>query len=233
MVGIPAAFAAARVSAGLPDRLRKRFEKSTFPIRRPIGGIRMSLVNDATILPNAAPMMTPTARSSTLPLLMNSLNSLSMEISLSRFHVELDLSPTALRQHPSSARGRLRAQAFGTKRRWPSRSGALTAPCTSCGVVFEQLRESAQVGNISTPMRTCWNRRTRAGPGRRPIGAGRRLHHATFSAMGWCHVITRPPAAVVGPVRLVDASDISPAAYCAGRQHREQQDPQRLSLIHI
>src|ERR1035437_292111 len=92
MVGIPAAFAAARVSAGLPDRLRKRFEKSTFPIRRPIGGIRMSLVNDATILPNAAPMMTPTARSSTLPLLMNSLNSLSMEISLSRFHVELDLS---------------------------------------------------------------------------------------------------------------------------------------------
>src|SRR5450755_1947693 len=88
MVGIPAAFAAARVSAGLPDRLRKRFEKSTFPITRPIGGIRMSLVNDATIFPNAAPMMTPTARSSTLPLLMNSLNSLSMEVSLSSLHAQ-------------------------------------------------------------------------------------------------------------------------------------------------
>src|SRR5450830_1360856 len=114
MVGIPAAFAAARVSSGLPDRLRKRFEKSTFPIRRPIGGIRMSLVNDATILPNAAPMMTPTARSSTLPLLMNSLNSLNMEISLSRFHVELDLIHEARRDLHNRVRRHLGRSAGNT-----------------------------------------------------------------------------------------------------------------------
>ena len=39
-------------------------------------GIRMSLTSDDTILPNAPPMMTPTAMSITLPLRANSLNSL-------------------------------------------------------------------------------------------------------------------------------------------------------------
>jgi len=42
-----------------------------------IGGMIMSSTNDPTILPNAPPMITPTARSITLPRIANSLNSLS------------------------------------------------------------------------------------------------------------------------------------------------------------
>jgi hypothetical protein len=38
-------------------------------------GMMMSATNDSTIFPNAAPMITPTARSTTLPLTANSLNS--------------------------------------------------------------------------------------------------------------------------------------------------------------
>src|SRR5689334_12983227 len=38
----------------------------------------MSLTSDVTTAPNAAPMMTPTARSRTLPRIANSLNSLNM-----------------------------------------------------------------------------------------------------------------------------------------------------------
>jgi hypothetical protein len=49
------------------ERLTNRFEKSTAPSARPIGGIRMSLVNEVTIFPNAAPTTKPTARSITLP----------------------------------------------------------------------------------------------------------------------------------------------------------------------
>jgi hypothetical protein len=37
-----------------PERLIKRFEKSTLPSATPIGGMRMSSTNDVTILPNAA-----------------------------------------------------------------------------------------------------------------------------------------------------------------------------------
>ena len=37
--------------------------------------MKTSFTSDATILPNAAPMMTPIARSSTLPRMMNFLNS--------------------------------------------------------------------------------------------------------------------------------------------------------------
>src|SRR5262245_42888039 len=40
-----------------------------------------SLTSEVTIVPNAAPMMTPTARSTTLPRMMNVLNSLSMGFS--------------------------------------------------------------------------------------------------------------------------------------------------------
>src|ERR1051326_9118563 len=43
---------------------------------RVIGGIRMSSVNDFTTVANAAPRMTPTPRSTTLPLRAKSLNSL-------------------------------------------------------------------------------------------------------------------------------------------------------------
>ncbi|MNC38341.1 hypothetical protein D3C75_869390 [compost metagenome] len=46
------------------------------PSNLPIGGIRISLTTDVTIFPNAPPIMTPTARSITLPFTANSLNSL-------------------------------------------------------------------------------------------------------------------------------------------------------------
>ena len=52
--------------SGVLERFRNRLEKSTRPSRRPMGGIRMSLTNDVTILPKAAPMMIPTAMSRTL-----------------------------------------------------------------------------------------------------------------------------------------------------------------------
>src|SRR5438270_8797874 len=54
------------------------FVMSILPSARPSGGIRMSFVNDVTILPNAAPRMTAMARSSTLPRMTNALNSLSI-----------------------------------------------------------------------------------------------------------------------------------------------------------
>ena len=41
----------------------------------PSGGMRMSFTSDVTMPPNAAPMITPTARSTALPLIANSLNS--------------------------------------------------------------------------------------------------------------------------------------------------------------
>src|SRR6266478_1336216 len=59
-------------------RTRNLFEKSSPPVTKPIGGIRISFTSDVTILPNAAPMMTPTARSMALPLTANSLNSFHM-----------------------------------------------------------------------------------------------------------------------------------------------------------
>src|SRR5215813_9693545 len=78
MVGEPAAFAAAIVGYDVSLRLIKRFEKSTCPSALPIGGITMSSTKEETILPKAAPMITPTARSRTLPRIANSLNSFSM-----------------------------------------------------------------------------------------------------------------------------------------------------------
>src|SRR4051794_6329105 len=47
------------------------------PIAIPIGGMMMSLTREVTTPPNAAPMITPTARSRTLPRIANSLNSLN------------------------------------------------------------------------------------------------------------------------------------------------------------
>src|SRR6476620_7537178 len=51
----------------------------------------MSLTSESTILPNAPPMMTPTARSTTLPLTANSLNSLANDIARSFVPVVLVL----------------------------------------------------------------------------------------------------------------------------------------------
>jgi hypothetical protein len=50
------------------------FEKSMPPISAPIMGIRTSSVKLFTILENALPMITPTAKSITFPLAMNCLN---------------------------------------------------------------------------------------------------------------------------------------------------------------
>ncbi|MGQ0522595.1 MAG: hypothetical protein ACT4P8_02910 [Betaproteobacteria bacterium] len=54
-------------------------EKSTLPSSSPMGGMMTSLTSESTILPNAAPMMMPTAMSTTLPRMANSLNSFSMK----------------------------------------------------------------------------------------------------------------------------------------------------------
>jgi hypothetical protein len=57
-------------------------EKSTLPTSWPIGGISTSSTSDVTIFPNAAPMITPTAKSMTLPRMANSLNSFSTDVLL-------------------------------------------------------------------------------------------------------------------------------------------------------
>src|ERR1700741_464039 len=49
-----------------------------------MGGIRTSSTSDDTTFPNAAPIITPTARSSPLPRIANSLNSFSTGILLTR-----------------------------------------------------------------------------------------------------------------------------------------------------
>src|SRR5512137_762513 len=52
--------------------------KSMLPRSRPMGGIRTSLTKELTMPPKAAPMMMPTAMSTTLPFMANSLNSLNI-----------------------------------------------------------------------------------------------------------------------------------------------------------
>src|SRR5260221_11590598 len=54
------------------------------PIRAPTIGMISSATSDATILPNAVPVMTPTARSTTLHLTAKSRNSRSMLMGCSR-----------------------------------------------------------------------------------------------------------------------------------------------------
>src|SRR5437868_10765593 len=55
--------------------MMNQFEKSRPPVNRPTTGMMMSLTSESTILPNAPPMITPTARSTTLPFNANSRNS--------------------------------------------------------------------------------------------------------------------------------------------------------------
>src|SRR5437764_1285082 len=57
--------------------MKYQLEKSRPPTMRPTTGMMRSLTSESTILPNAAPMITPTARSTTLPLTANSRNSCS------------------------------------------------------------------------------------------------------------------------------------------------------------
>src|SRR5260370_21530857 len=60
-------------------------EKSTWPSSRPIGGIITSSTSEDTIFPKAAPIITPTAKSTTLPRMANSLNSLNTGFLLCSF----------------------------------------------------------------------------------------------------------------------------------------------------
>ncbi len=54
-------------------------EKSSPPVMAPMMGMMTSPTSELTMAPKAAPpMMTPTARSTTLPFIANSLNSFSM-----------------------------------------------------------------------------------------------------------------------------------------------------------
>src|SRR5262245_40561723 len=78
MVAAPASLAAATDAAPLLDRSKNRFEKSTPRVARPIGGMITSFTSEFTTVVNAAPMMMPTAMSSTLPRAMNFLNSFSI-----------------------------------------------------------------------------------------------------------------------------------------------------------
>src|SRR5262245_17431177 len=63
-------------------------EKSGVPPSTPMRGVIRSLTIEVTMPPNAAPMITPTARSTTLPRMMNVLNSLSMGPSCSKVLLE-------------------------------------------------------------------------------------------------------------------------------------------------
>src|SRR5688572_5409517 len=74
---MPFAFASAN-DAGIPFDVSStcsRLAKSTPPSARPIGGMTTPSTNVVTMRPNAAPMMTATARSMTLPRAMKSRNS--------------------------------------------------------------------------------------------------------------------------------------------------------------
>ena len=65
----------------LPPAVILRSEKSELPGMARIG-VKMSVTNDVITAPKAAPITTPTARSTTLPLRMKALKSLSMPTTL-------------------------------------------------------------------------------------------------------------------------------------------------------
>src|SRR5215831_4546895 len=75
MIGAPAVFAAASDGNVFSVRLRYMLEKSTLPSTSPIGGMITSFTSEVVILPNAAPITNPTARSTTFPLIANCLKS--------------------------------------------------------------------------------------------------------------------------------------------------------------
>src|SRR6476660_5840429 len=67
---------------GVPLMVKLMEEKSGLPTMAAMSGVRRSLVKAVTTDPKAAPMTTPTARSTTLPRRMNCLKPLSMEWNL-------------------------------------------------------------------------------------------------------------------------------------------------------
>src|SRR6204780_1014537 len=68
---------------GLVPICPARSVKSTPPIASPMGGMMTSATREFTILPKAPPITTPTARSTTLPFIANSLNSDAIPICVS------------------------------------------------------------------------------------------------------------------------------------------------------
>src|SRR3954467_13630363 len=85
MTGTPLVLASAS-DIGTPLELssvRNMLEKSMRPSSSPNGGMITPSTRVVTILPNAAPMITPTARSTTLPRAMKLRNSFNMHPVLS------------------------------------------------------------------------------------------------------------------------------------------------------
>jgi hypothetical protein len=84
----------------------KWFEKSAPPKIAPTIGMMMSPVSEVTMAPNAAPMITATARSITLPLAMNALKSWNMATNPSR------CDPNATTCHQASVVTRARPAGY-------------------------------------------------------------------------------------------------------------------------
>src|SRR5205807_8949897 len=84
--------------------MTNQFEKSRPPTSLPTMGMMTSLTNESTILPNAAPMITPTARSTTLPFIANSRNSVMNDIRIPPHKVSAALRPSILSLHGTFAR---------------------------------------------------------------------------------------------------------------------------------
>src|SRR6187401_305115 len=74
----PTSLAALIVVYVLPSSATNRSLKFTPPVANPTIGIKMSLTAEPTTAPNAPPMTTPTAMSTTLPRSANALNSLNI-----------------------------------------------------------------------------------------------------------------------------------------------------------
>src|SRR5438445_4587212 len=70
---------------------------------RPIIGMMTSSTSEPTILPKAAPMITPMARSTTLPRFANFLNSCSMVSSVASGHAKPD-QQSRYREHRKAGR---------------------------------------------------------------------------------------------------------------------------------
>ena len=74
-VTAPAFCASASVGSDCPFNVTKMLVKSIPPTRRPMIGVKRSLTRLFTTAVKATPMMMPTARSTTLPRMMNARNS--------------------------------------------------------------------------------------------------------------------------------------------------------------
>src|SRR6201992_501103 len=81
-----------------PFSTRKNWEKSTPPNASPIGGMMMSLTSELTMPVKEAPMITPTARSTTLPRMANFLNSANRDMGLASFEIALKANRAGSRQ---------------------------------------------------------------------------------------------------------------------------------------